>query len=157
MKLVIFIASIIGGITILAYTILMRIRKGKPLDSLSETAYLVSSPTTFASVLIVSSLLMMAQMMMKASDSIRFLGILFLFGMMMVGASNRYKTVDGRLHLTGAIVAAISSQLLIGLTDCRFLMIWTFYPILMLFIRKRGVFWTEVFCFITITTFNILG
>ena len=101
--------------------------------------------------------LMTPQMIVNTSGWVGFLGIMFLFGMMMVGASPHYRTIGKALHMVGAFTAAISSQLLIGLTDYRFLVFWLIYGIIYLVRRKRSVLWEEGVCFTIITTFNILG
>lgn len=157
MKIAVLIASIIGSLLLMVYTILMAKKKGCPPCSLSDTAYIVKSPNVFTFVIVMGSFLMTPQMIVNTSGWVGFLGIVFLFGMMMVGASPHYRTVGKALHMIGAFMAAISSQLLIGLTDYRFLVFWVIYGIIYLIIRKRSVLWEEGVCFIIITTFNILG
>lgn len=157
MKIAVLIASIIGSLLLMGYTILMAKKKGCPLCSLSETAYIVKSPNVFTFIIVMGSFLMTPQMIVNTSGWVGFLGIVFLFGMMMVGASPHYRTIGKALHMVGAFTAAISSQLLIGLTDYRFLVFWLIYGIIYLIRRKRSVLWEESVCFIIITTFNILG
>lgn len=157
MKIAVLIASIIGSLLLMGYTILMAKRKGCPLCSLSETAYIVKSPNVFTFVIVMGTFLMTPQMIVNTNGWVGFLGIVFLFGMMMVGASPHYRTIGKALHMVGAFTAAISSQLLIGLTDYRFLVFWLIYGIIYLIRRKRSVLWEEGVCFIIITTFNILG
>lgn len=157
MKIAVLIASIIGSLLLMVYTILMAKKKGCPPCSLSDTAYIVKSPKVFTFVIVMGTFLMTPQMIVNTSGWVGFLGIVFLFGMMMVGASPHYRTIGKALHMVGAFTAAISSQLLIGLTDCRFLVFWLIYGIIYLIRRKRSVLWEESVCFIIITTFNILG
>ena len=157
MKIAVLIASIIGSLLLMVYTILMAKKKGCPLFSLSETAYIAKSPNVFTFVIVVGAFLMTPQMIVNTSGWVGFLGIVFLFGMMMVGASPHYRTIGKALHMIGAFTAAISSQLLIGLTDYRFLVFWLIYGIIYLVRRKRSVLWEEGVCFTIITTFNILG
>ena len=132
-------------------------KKGCPLCSLSETAYIVKSPNVFTFVIVVGSFLITPQMIVNTSGWVGFWGIVFLFGMMMVGASPHYRTIGKALHMVGAFTAAISSQLLIGITDYRFLAFWVIYGIIYLIRQKRSVLWEEGVCFTIITTFNILG
>lgn len=157
MKIIVLIASVIGSLLLMVYTILMAKKKGCPLCSLSETAYIVKSPNVFTFIIVVGAFLMTPQMIVKTSGWVGFLGIVFLFGMMMVGASPHYRTIGKALHMVGAFTAAISSQLLIGITDYRFLVFWLIYGIIYLIRRKRRVLWEEGVCFTIITTFNILG
>lgn len=157
MKIAVLIASIIGSLLLMVYTILMAKKKGCPLCSLSETAYIVKSPNVFTFVIVVGSFLITPQMIVNTSGWVGFWGIVFLFGMMMVGASPHYRTIGKALHMVGAFTAAISSQLLIGITDYRFLAFWVIYGIIYLIRQKRSVLWEEGVCFTIITTFNILG
>lgn len=157
MKIAVLIASIIGSLLLMVYTILMAKKKGCPLCSLSETAYIVKSPDVFTFVIVVGSFLITPQMIVNTSGWVGFWGIVFLFGMMMVGASPHYRTIGKALHMVGAFTAAISSQLLIGITDYRFLAFWVIYGIIYLIRQKRSVLWEEGVCFTIITTFNILG
>ena len=157
MKIIVLIASVIGSLLLMVYTILMAKKKGYPLCSLSETAYIVKSPNVFTFVIVMGAFLVTPQMVVNTSGWVGFFGIVFLFGMMMVGASPHYRTIGKALHMVGAFTAAISSQLLIGITDYRFLVFWLIYGIIYLIRRKRSVLWEEGVCFAIITTFNILG
>ena len=157
MKIIVLIASVIGSLLLMVYTILMAKKKGYPLCSLSETAYIVKSPNVFTFVIVMGAFLVTPQMIVNTSGWVGFFGIVFLFGMMMVGASPHYRTIGKALHMVGAFTAAISSQLLIGITDYRFLVFWLIYGIIYLIRRKRSVLWEEGVCFAIITTFNILG
>ena len=157
MKIAVLITSIIGSILLMVYTILMAKKKGCQLCSLSETAYIVKSPNVFTFIIVTGAFLIAPQMIVNTSGWVGFFGIVFLFGMMMVGASPHYRTIGRSLHMVGAFTAAISSQLLIGITDYRFLAFWVIYGIIYLIRRKRSVLWEESVCFTIITTFNIFG
>ena len=50
MKIAVLIASIIGSLLLMVYTILMAKKKGCPPCSLSDTAYIVKSPNVFTFV-----------------------------------------------------------------------------------------------------------
>lgn len=90
MKIIVLISSIIGSLLLMVYTILMAKKKGCPLCSLSETAYIVKSPNVFTFVIVMGAFLMTPQMIVNTSGWVGFLGIVFLFGMMMVGASPHF-------------------------------------------------------------------
>lgn len=62
MKIAVLIASIIGSLLLMGYTILMAKKKGCPLCSLSETAYIVKSPNVFTFIIVMVSLTLKSPM-----------------------------------------------------------------------------------------------
>ena len=150
------IASIIGALLLVVYSCSMALKKGAALGSLSETAYISHSPRIFTVVMVVSAFLISPRLIANAGGWAGFLGVIFWFGLCMVGASPHYKSIERTLHYTGAFVAAISSQLIVVLCDAHLLGIWLLYIGYLSAVRKRHIFYEEVICFVVIMLFCIL-
>ena len=150
------IASIIGALLLVVYSCSMALKKGAALGSLSETAYISRSPRIFTVVMVVSAFLISPRLIANAGGWAGFLGVIFWFGLCMVGASPHYKSIERTLHYIGAFVAAISSQLIVALCDAHLLGIWLLYIGYLFAVRKRHIFYEEVICFVVIMLFCIL-
>lgn len=157
METVLFIASLLGGVVLIAYSAYMARLKGRGLDSLSETAYIAKKPRTFTIAMAVGAFLVTPRMIAVSGGWSGFLGMAFWVGMAMVGASPHYKKHEHTLHFIGAFTAAISSQLLIAMHEPWLLFLWAFYAVYLINKCRRQVFYEEVVCFVTIMLYNIFG
>lgn len=131
----------------ICYLTYCTIKKGQILESFSSTAYIVKSKyiyiLTFLAIACVTSL--------PLSTINVPLCVMFVIGVVLVGMSPTYKSVNRYLHYTGGILAGISSQILVGIINPWLLLSWI--PLIIYFLidkRDDKVFWAEVICMITL-------
>lgn len=156
------VLTILSLFTILAYTVVMVIKEGVPY-SVSDTYYLLENKWTFSVAVILSALLLMPVAFQTSTESSEFLVFLFSAGQCLVGTAPHFKGWQNKLHIAGAVLLLICSQIWVGLNHPIVLITWITYLILALiavFRSERGfvtavldtkpLFWIEVVSFINI-------
>lgn len=149
-------------LTILAYTVTMVIKEGVPY-SVSDTYYSLQHKWAFSVAVILSALLLMPAAFQVSTESSEFLVFLFTAGQCLVGTAPHFKGWQHKLHISGAVLLLIGSQVWVGLNHPIVLLTWVPYLIFTLiavFRSERGfvpavldtkpLFWIEVVSFINI-------
>lgn len=149
-------------LTILAYTSTMVIKEGVPY-SVSDTYYSLEHKWAFSVAVILSALLLMPSAFQASTENSEFLVFLFTAGQCLVGTAPHFKGWQHKLHIAGAVLLLICSQIWVGINHLIVLITWIPYLIFTLiavFRSKRGfvpylldtkpLFWIEVVSFINI-------
>lgn len=148
--------ALISLLTLIFFYAVVRIKKGAPLEAFSEAAYIVKDTSLFTSVIVLCSALLTVRMIILSTPGTGLLAMVFLFGMIAVGASPHYRRAAHTLHMAGAITAGVASQLLIGLNDYRLLALWIPYAIYYIVMRKRSMLLEEKTCLLVIAWYCLL-
>lgn len=146
MKELLYVCSIIGFVLLLVYTAYMRVKKGYPLKSLSETAYIAKQPTTFTLIMSLVAFLITPQLIAKSEGWWGMLGMIYFIGMLMVAASPHYRKGEHALHFAGARLAAVASQFLILMRCWPIMLVWVLYLIYYIRVRKDNTLYAEACC-----------
>ena len=133
MKELLYACCTIGFVLLLVYTAYMRVKKGYPLKSLSETAYIAKQPTTFTLMISLVAFLITPQLIAKSEDWCGMLGMLYFIG-------------EHALHFTGARLAAVASQFLILMRCWPAMLVWVLYLIYYIRVRKDNTLYAEACC-----------
>ena len=149
-------------LTILAYTVTMAIKEGIPY-SVSDTYYSLEHKWAFSLSVILSALLLMPVAFQASTENSEFLVFLFTLGQCLVGTAPHFKGWQHKLHIAGAVLLLVCSQVWVGLNHPVILLTWVPYLIFTLvsvFRSERGfipslldtkpLFWIEVVSFINI-------
>lgn len=149
-------------LTILAYTVTMVIKEGVPY-SVSDTYYSLEHKWAFSVAVILSALLLMPAAFQASTENSEFLVFLFIAGQCLVGTAPHFKGWQHKLHISGAVLLLVCSQVWVGLNHPIVLITWVPYLIFTLisvFRSERGfvpslldtkpLFWIEVVSFINI-------
>lgn len=157
------ILAILSLLTIAIYTVVMVIKEGVPY-SVSDTYYsLEQHKWAFSVAVILSALLLMPAAFQASTENSEFLVFLFTAGQCLVGTAPHFKGWQHKLHIAGAVLLLICSQIWVGINHPIVLITWIPYLIFTLiavFRSKRGfvpylldtkpLFWIEVVSFINI-------
>jgi hypothetical protein len=163
------ILVILSLCTLIGYLIGIFIKYGIP-ESISDSYYYLYYKVVFTIVIWVVGGFLLPPIMdhtstVSETQIIPFIGI---FGILLVGAAPRFKDTERTIHIIGATLAVVFSQLwiiLYGLKEILF--IWIIPLIILTINRKIGItwqkvfdktkllFWIELICFLTIY-YNLL-
>lgn len=154
--------AILSLLTILAYTVTMVIKEGVPY-SVSDTYYSLEHKWAFSVSVILSALLLMPAAFQESTESSEFLVFLFTAGQCLVGTAPHFRGWQNKMHISGAVLLLVCSQVWVGLNHPIVLLTWVPYLIFTLiavFRSERGfvpavldtkpLFWVEVVSFINI-------
>ena len=154
--------AILSLLTILAYTVTMVIKEGVPY-SVSDTYYSLENKWAFSVSVILSALLLMPSAFQESTESSEFLVFLFTAGQCLVGTAPHFRGWQNKMHISGAVLLLVCSQVWVGLNHSIVLLTWIPYLIFTLiavFRSERGfvpslldtkpLFWIEVVSFINI-------
>lgn len=155
--------TILSLLTIAIYTVVMVCRNGIPY-SVSDTYYsLEQHKWAFSVSVILSALLLMPSAFQASTESSEFLVFLFTAGQCLVGTAPHFKGWQHKLHIIGAVLLLVCSQVWVGLNHPIVMLTWVPYLIFTLisvFRSDRGfvpsvldtkpLFWIEVVSFINI-------
>lgn len=154
--------TILSLLTIAIYTVVMVCRNGIPY-SVSDTYYSLEHKWAFSVSVILSALLLMPVAFQVSSESSEFLVFLFTAGQCLVGTAPHFKGWQNKLHIIGAVLLLVCSQVWVGLNHPIVLITWLPYLIFTLisvFRSDRGfvpsvldtkpLFWIEIVSFINI-------
>lgn len=156
------VITLISLTIILAYVGVMVFKNGIPY-SVSDTYYSLEHKWAFSVSVILSALLLMPAAFQASTESSEFLVFLFSVGQCLVGTAPHFKGWQHKLHIAGAVLLLICSQVWVGLNHPIVLITWVPYLIFTLisvFRSDRGfipavldtkpLFWIEVVSFINI-------
>ena len=154
--------AILSLLTILAYTVTMVIKEGVPY-SVSDTYYSLEHKWAFSVSVILSALLLMPSAFQESTESSEFLVFLFTAGQCLVGTAPHFRGWQNKMHISGAVLLLVCSQVWVGLNHSIVLLTWIPYLIFTLiavFRSERGfvpslldtkpLFWIEVVSFINL-------
>lgn len=155
--------TILSLLIILTYVGMMVSRNGIPY-SVSDTYYSLEHKWAFSLAIILSSLLLMPIAFQVSSECSEFLVFLFTVGQCLVGTAPHFKGWQHKLHIAGAILLLICSQIWVGLNFPIILLTWIPYLIITFtLVFKSGnngfissildtkpLFWIEVISFINL-------
>ena len=143
--------NIIIAITLIAtYTLVLCAIGRKVPKSLSQSVFMI--PPHAVAVLILPT------MMDVAGDNWKFLPFLSIVGLLFVALCPLSPNKSGQryvVHMIGAWICAVCSQLMVAVTDWHHLLLWV--PWIVVYVLRRmwfgwdtKVFWAEMTCFATI-------
>lgn len=148
---------IISFVFIAVYVITMIAKEGIP-SSVSATYYSLKNRYWFGVTMVSSSMLLLPAMLEMTEDAYRFMAFLLCIGVIACGVAPNFRDgIEEKIHMTGAMMALIFSQLWVGFTNPWFLLIWVSLVIYLLWYKLRYdvtspslVFWAEVCGFIEV-------
>lgn len=130
-----------------AYNVLIVVKHGFQ-SSLSATYYTATGRRLLPLML----LAVIALLAVTAFDSVRpesqFSVFLSLIGLAFVAtAPLSRERFEGRVHLAGAVVSGIGTQVLVAMNFPPLLLLWVLYPVAFLLHRRSQLFWAEMIMF----------
>ena len=122
---------IISLLVIASYTVAVCIKqKGIPY-SISATFYKLKHPYWFMAVMWSTAGLLMPAVLDISKPGTEFLAFLACAGMIFVGAAPNFKEeMEGKVHMSGAVICVVASQLWVGCTSFW----WVLIPVWLAFI-----------------------
>lgn len=123
---------------IASYTAAVCIKnKGIPY-SISETFYKLNHKCLFGAVMWLTAGVLMPVVLELTPDCCQFTAFLACLGMMLIGiAPNFREGIDRPIHITGAILCILFSQVWVGLTCPWMLLVWAVYLIYTALVMKK--------------------
>lgn len=163
---------ILSVLCITAYTAAVCIKiKGIP-SSISATFYKLDHKLWFGAAMWLTAGLLMPAILEVTPDCYQFTAFLACLGMLLIGiAPNFREGIDRPIHITGAILCILFSQVWVGLTCPWMLLVWIAYlaytawgmkkhwkgNVISAFLLTKPMFWVEVASlFVTYVTLFIL-
>ena len=144
---------------ILVYTLSVCVQcKGVPY-SISETFYKLDHKLWFGATMWLTAGLLMPAILEVTPESYQFTAFLACAGMMLVGVAPNFREgIERPIHIVGAILCLVFSQVWVGLTCPWFLLVWivyVIYTVVMMarhvsdralsdFLQTKPMFWVEV-------------
>ena len=158
------ILIIVSALCVAAYTAAVCVKcKGVPY-SISETFYRLEHKLWFGATMFLTAGLLMPAILEVTPESYQFTAFLACVGMIMTGiAPNFREGIERPIHIVGAILCLVFSQVWVGLTCPWFLLVWivyVIYTVVMMarhvsdralsdFLRTKPMFWVEVTALVT--------
>lgn len=153
------ILIIVSALCVAAYTAAVCVKcKGVPY-SISETFYRLEHKLWFGATMFLTAGLLMPAILEMTPESYQFTAFLACAGMMLVGAAPNFREgIERPIHIAGAILCLVFSQVWVALTCPWFLLVWIVYVIYTVammarhvtdralsdFLRTKPMFWVEV-------------
>lgn len=144
---------------ITAYTAAVCVKcKGVPY-SISETFYKLEHKLWFGATMFLTSGLLMPAILEITPGNYQFTAFLTCAGMMLVGVAPNFREgIERPIHIAGAILCLVFSQVWVGLTCPWYLIAWMVYLIYTIiemirhqsdsvvsdFLRTNPMFWAEI-------------
>lgn len=145
------VLSILGILYMLGYTISNIIKNKKMLPSLSSTAYIVKHDWIFTLSMSATGFSIAPYMIALLPGQWGIVGMLFLWGLILVGSSPHYKTVYEAMHNFGGYLAGIMTQIAVGYLYWPLLLPWIPFLLWCIFFKSPNkTFYAEALCFITL-------
>lgn len=139
---------IISFIILISYILLVCMKWGVP-NSISQTFFSIENKWIFSVVIIMSFLLLLAPLMNVLSEDYQWMGFLMVSGGVLIGlAPNLLDEVEEMVHMVGATVMGVASQIIVILLEPWLMLIWIMWLVLMW--NEKRVFWAEVIGGITL-------
>ena len=162
---------IISFLVIAAYTAAVCVKqKGVPY-SISATFYKLQHPYWFMAAMWATAGLLMPAALETGKPGTEFLAFLACAGMLFVGAAPNFREeLEGKVHMSGAVVCVVASQLWVAFNGWWVLIpVWSAYLIytciaigkqkegvfVYKFIQTKPMFWCEIAALFT--TFGVCG
>lgn len=158
------ILVLFSALCITVYTIAVCIKcKGIPY-SISETFYKLEHKLWFGATMWLTAGLLMPAILEVTPDCHQFTAFLACVGLIMVGVAPNFREgIDRPVHITGAILCILFSQVWVGLTYPWMLLVWAGYltytiwemkklwkgNVISAFLLTKPMFWVEVTALIT--------
>ena len=155
---------ILSMLLIASYTAAVCIKgKGVP-SSISATFYALDHKLWFGATMWLTAGLLMPAILEVTPESYQFTAFLACAGMMLVGVAPNFREgIERPIHIVGAILCLVFSQVWVGLTCPWFLLVWivyVIYTVVMMarhvsdralsdFLRTKPMFWVEVTALVT--------
>lgn len=152
---------IISLLVIASYTAAVCIKqKGIPY-SISATFYKLKHPYWFMAAMWSTAGLLMPAVLGISKPGTEFLAFLACAGMIFVGAAPNFKEeMEGKVHMSGAVICVVASQLWVGCTSFWWVLIpvWLAYIVYTIvhmmkhvsvsfisdFLKTKPMFWVEI-------------
>ena len=153
------LSIILSLATITAYTTAVCIKGHGVPSSISATFYALDHKLWFGATMWLTAGLLMPAILEVTPESYQFTAFLACVGMIMTGiAPNFREGIERPIHIVGAILCLVFSQVWVGLTCPWFLLVWivyVIYTVVMMarhvsdralsdFLRTKPMFWVEV-------------
>lgn len=137
------VLNILSLSTIATYVGIMVKKKGIPY-SISATYYKLKNKYWFGLTMIASAAFLMPAILEKTPEIYQWTAWLSLVGMFMVGVSPNFKDKsEETLHIVGATMSLVFSQLWVFLMSPCWLLLWVLYLVYTIFMLKKN--WTGNF------------
>lgn len=150
---------ILSALCIAAYTAAVCIKFGGVPASISDTFYKLEHKVWFGATMWLTAGLLMPAILEVTPYSYQFTAFLACLGMMLIGISPNFREgIDRPIHITGAILCILFSQVWVGLTCSWALLVWLGYlaytawnmkknwkgNVISAFLLTKPMFWVEV-------------
>lgn len=151
---------IISIAVLLIYTLTLCGINGKIPNSLSQSVFMLPPSASWLWTLIIGfvAVAVMPKMLEVSGDNWKFLAFLSIVGLLFVALCPLSPNKSGQryvVHMIGAWICAVCSQLMVAVTDWHHLLLWV--PWIVVYVLRRmwfgwdtKVFWAEMTCFATI-------
>lgn len=156
------ILIILSMLIILTYVGVMIFKTKSIPYSISDTYYSLEHKVWFGFSMIATALLLMPAILNRTPESYQFLAFLMCAGLCFVGVAPNFKSgMDRPVHIIATCIAALASQLWIGLTCPWLLLVWLAWVLYVgvrfrqlwdgdmwnSFVQCKPLFWAEVIAF----------
>lgn len=159
--------TIIIAITILViYTVTLCVANKSIPNSLSQSVFMLSPSASWLWTLVMGfvAVAVMPKMLEVSGDNWKFLAFLSCIGLIFVALcplSPRKDGIEYEVHMTGAWMCAVSSQILMAVCNSWLMLMWVPWVIAFIWITKDSkwrtkVFWAEWTCFPITFTFCLI-
>ena len=159
--------TIIIAITILViYTVTLCVVNKRIPNSLSQSVFMLSPSASWLWTLVMGfvAVAVMPKMLEVSGDNWKFLAFLSCIGLIFVALcplSPRKDGIEYEVHMTGAWMCAVSSQILMAVCNSWLMLMWVPWVIAFILITKDSkwrtkVFWAEWTCFPITFTFCLI-
>lgn len=140
MLYMILLFVVLSFLSITSYTTVVCIKqKGVPY-SISETFYRLEHKLWFEATMFLTAGLLMPVILDVTPESYQFTAFLACAGMMLVGVAPNFREgIERPIHIAGAILCLVFSQVWVGLTCPWFLLVWIVYVIYTVVMMARHV------------------
>lgn len=151
--------AIISLLIIAAYTAAVCIKqKGVPY-SISATFYKLEHPYWFMATMWLAAFTLMPAILEASKTNTEWAAFIALLGLLMVGAAPNFRDkTEGKVHMTGAVLCVLFSQVWVMMNCTACLLVWFVWLIYTMFymarhvsdsivadfLRTRPMFWVEV-------------
>lgn len=149
---------------IVAYVVAVIIKtKGVPY-SISETFYMIEHKFWFGTTMWLAAAFLTPAILDATPPNYQFTAFLACIGMMLIGIAPNFQSgIERPVHITGAVLCILFSQVWVGLTCPWMLLIWAVYlaytiwatkihwkgNLISAFLLTKPMFWIEVTALIT--------
>ena len=151
--------TIISLLIIASYTVAVCVKqKGIPY-SISATFYKLEHPYRFMAAMWLTAFSLMPAILEAGRENTEWAAFIALLGLLMVGAAPNFKDKqEGKVHITGAVLCLVFSQVWVAMNGAACLLVWFVWLIYTMaymarhvsdslvadFIRTRPMFWAEL-------------